>query len=317
VTERPAIVVITAIENDAWILRRFLEVTSIFADRIIVSDRGASYGSRALCAEYEKVTLIEDDSDDYDEGARQERLLRTARELVPMPRILLALEPDEILAADAMSSRGWQTLLRARPGTMLFFERPELYLSAASCVRRELDLGAGFIDDGTSELRGARIHSPRLPMPDRAPQMTLGDVKFLHYGLVRPEAMKARARMYAALENVLGTKTLWERRRAYSSKRVLRVDAPIEPSPREWFEAWESRGIDMTTIRDVQPYREDVLTLDLLLHYGSRRFWLDDIWEKDWNRFIVQLGRLARVDPPPFLPRFSIDIAQRVLEWLR
>jgi hypothetical protein len=314
VSERPAIVVITAVENDAWILRRFLEVTSIFADRIIVSDRGASYGSRTLCGEYEKVTLIEDDSADYDEGARQERLIRTARELVPLPRILIALEPDEILAADAMTTRGWQTMLRGKPGTALFFERPELYLSAASCVRRDSNLAAGFIDDGVAELRGAVIHSARLPAPERAPQMALGDVKFLHYGLVRPDAMKARARMYAALENVLGTMKLWHRRRVYAATRVLRADGPVEPSPRQWFEGWESRGIDMTTIRDVQPYREDVFTLDLLLDYGSRRFWLDDLWEKDWNRFIVQLGRLARVDPPPPGLRLAMNVSQRVLD---
>lgn len=313
---RPAIVVLTPLKNDAWILRRFLEVTSVFADRIVVSNEGAAYGSLALCAEFEKVTVIDNPSDDWDEGQRQELLLRTARELVPLPRLLLALDTDEILAANAMTSRGWQAMLAAVPGTVLFFEKPDLYLSAASCMRRPLDFAGGFVDDGVAELRGRPLHSPRLPMPDGAPHMTLGDVKFLHYSLVRPEAQKAEARMYAALENVLGTKTLWQRRRAYSARRVLRPATPIEPTPREWFTAWESRGIDMTTIRDLQPYWQDVTTLDLLLEYGPRRFWLDDLWEKDWNRFIVQLGRIARVDPPPLPLRLTLDTAQRVVEWV-
>jgi hypothetical protein len=313
----PAIVVLTPIENDAWILRRFLEVASLFADRILIADGGSTDESRAICAEFGKVTVIDDPPGDYDEGRRQQLLIRTARELVPLPRILIALEVDEILAANAMSTRGWQVMLGAAPGTALFFERPGLYLSTASCVRRPIDFAGGFVDDGTAELRPLRIRGPRLPMVDGAPQMALGDVKFLRYALVRPEMQKAKLRMYAALENVLGTKTLYQRRRAYWSKRVLRVAGPIEPTPREWFAAWEARGIDMTTIRDVQPYWQDVATLELLLQHGSRRFWLDDLWEKDWNRFIVQLGRIARVDPPPLALRLAVGTVQRVLDWAR
>ncbi|HVG22670.1 MAG TPA: glycosyltransferase family 2 protein [Thermoanaerobaculia bacterium] len=316
-SERPSIVVLAPLHNDAWILRRFLEVTSIFADCIVLANVGAAYGSIAIAEEFPNVHVVDVLSDQYDEGAIHELLLRTARELVPMPRILIALDTDEILAANAMSTRGWQAMLSARPGTVLLFEKPDLYLSTSSCARGPLDVPAGFVDDGTSELRARRIHGPRLPSPAGAPQMSLGDIKFLHYSLVRPEAMKAETRMYAALENVLGTKTLWQRRRAYSSRRVLRPAGAIEPTPREWFAAWESRGIDMLSIRDVQPYWQDVATLDLLLAHGPRRFWYDDVWHKDWNRFIVQLGRLARVDPPPLPLRLVLDSTQRVVEWAR
>lgn len=316
-SERPAIVVLTPLKNDAWILRRFLEVTSIFADRIVIADQGSTDGSLEICAAFEKVTVIENESPGYDEAARQQLLIRAARELVPLPRILLALDADEILAADAMASRGWQTMLEARPGTVLFFEKPNLYLSPANCERRPLDFPGGFVDDGLARHRAQRIHSPRLPMPYNAPQLILGDVKFLHYALVRPEAQKAKFRMYAALENVMGTKTLYQRRRYYWSRRVLRAMGPIEPTPREWFAAWELRGIDMTSVEDVQPYWQDVATLDLLLEHGGRRFWLDDIWEKDWNAFAAQLGRDGHIDPPPRALRALIDAMQTVLEWIR
>lgn len=311
------IVVLTVLRNDAWILRRFLEVTSIFAERILILDQGSTDGSRAICAEFPKVTLLDDPSFEYDEGSRHRRLIDAARQLVPMPRILLGLVPNEVLAANAMTTRGWQVMLEAQPGAVLFFEKPNLYLSTANCERRPLDFAGGFVDDGVSEYRGQRIHSPRLPMPAGAPQLVLGEIKFLHYSLVRPEAQRARRRMFAALENVLGTRPLYARRRAWWSGKALRTSGLVEPTPREWFAMWESRGIDMTTVEDRPPYWEDLVTLDLLLKYGSRRFWLDDVWGKDWNRFIVDLGRLARVDPPPFLPRFAIDTAQRVLEWAR
>ena len=315
--QQPSIVVLTWMKSDAWTLRRFLEVSSVFADHIVVADEGATDDSRAICAEFDKVTVVEHKGGGYDEGARQQLLLRTARELVPMPRILLALDVDEILAANAMSTRGWQAMMRAERGTILFFEKPRLYLSTASCMRRELDFAGGFVDDGVAGLQPQRIHSPRLPRPAGAPHLTLGDIKFLHYALVRPEAQKAKARMYAALENVMGTMTLWQRRKRYWSRNVLRPAAAVEPTPQEWFEAWERRGIDMSTIRDVQPYWQDVDTLELLLLHGSRRFWLDDVWQKDWNRFIVQLGRLARVEPPPLALRLAVDTAQRLVAWAR
>ena len=186
-----AVVVLTPLKNDAWILRRFLEVASVFADRIIIADEGSTDGGREICAEFEKVTVIDNASSGYDEAARQQLLIRTARELVPMPRTLIALHADEILAANAMSTRGWQAMRDARPGTVLFFEKPNLYLSPFTCERRALDFPGGFVDDGVAEHQGPPVRSPRLPMPTGAPQLTLGDVKFLHYALVRPEAQKA------------------------------------------------------------------------------------------------------------------------------
>src|SRR5215212_1735798 len=102
-SSRPAIVVLTPLKNDAWILRRFLEVTSVFADRIIIADQGSTDGGREICAEFEKVTVVDNPSSVYDEGERQQLLIGAARELVPLPRILIALDADEILTAGSMS----------------------------------------------------------------------------------------------------------------------------------------------------------------------------------------------------------------------
>jgi hypothetical protein len=305
------IVVLTPLKNDSWILRRFLEVTSVFADRIIIADQGSTDGSLEMCAEFPKVTVIDNSASDYDEASRQHLLIRAAREMVPMPRLLLALDCDEILAANAMGTAGWQAMLTSRPGTVVRFEKPNLYLTPANCERRPLDFPGGFVDDDISPHRPQRIHSPRLPTPEDFPQLTLGDVKFLHYALVRPEAQKAKMRMYAALENVMETKSLYTRRRYYWSRKVLRAMGPVEPTPREWYGAWERRGIDMTTIEDVQPYWQDLATLELLRTHGSRRFWLDDIWEKDWRTLDPE------VTPPPRLLTWAIDTAQGTFEWLR
>jgi glycosyltransferase involved in cell wall biosynthesis len=311
---RPSIVVLTPLKNDAWILRRFLEVTSIFADLIIVADQGSTDGGLEICAGFEKVRVIENPASDYDEASRQDLLIATARRLVPLPRILIALDSDEILSADSMAAPGWQAMLDAEPGTAVFCEKPNIFLSPYQCERRDLDFLAAFVDDGVARHHAKRVHSPRLPAPPGCPTLVLRDVRFLHYALTRPEAQKAKFRMYAAIENVMGTKSTYWRRRYYWSPRVLKALGPVEPTPREWLDGWEKRGIDMTQIKDVPPYWQDLATLDLLLKHGSRRFWLDDIWQKDWNRLLRDQGGAGFVVPPPRLLRAVVDAAQRLIE---
>jgi hypothetical protein len=313
--ERPSIVVLTPLKNDAWILRRFLEVTTAFADRLIIADQGSTDGGREICSEFAEVTVIDNSAGGYDEASRQQMLIAAARQAVPLPRILMALDADELLAANAMDTPGWRGMLSAEPGTAIFFEKPNLYLSPYAVERRPLDFPGAFVDDGISPHRPQRIHSPRLPMPPGAPRLVLDDVKFLHYALVRPEAQKAKMRMYAALENVMGTKSLYARRRYYWSKRVLRAFGPVEPTPPQWLEGWEQRGIDMTTIEDDRPYWQDLATLDLLLEHGAFRFWLDDIWQKDWQRFKKEQGRSGWLVQPPYVLRAALGAAQHLLEW--
>lgn len=312
---KPAIVVMTPLKNDAWILRRFLEVTSTFADHILIADQGSTDGGLEICAQFPKVTVLDNSASDYDEASRQQMLIAAARERFPLPRILLALDSDEILAADAPDSAGWQTMLNAAPGTVLLFEKPNLYLSPERVERAPLDFPGGFVDDGVAIHSATRVHSPRVPMPPDAPRLSLGDVKILHYALTRPQAQKAKIRMYVVMENLMGTKSLYTRRRYYWRNKVLSAKGPVEPTPREWFTQWEARGIDMTTILDEQPYWQDTATLDLLISHGARRFWWDDIWEKDWNRFLAESGRTGRIDSPPRLLTWGLHLAQGAVEW--
>src|SRR4051812_20136261 len=111
----PKIVVITPVKNEAWILNRFLQVTSQFADRIIIADQNSTDESVSICQRYLKVTLVRNEFDEYDEASRQRLLIQMARELVPEPKILLALDADEILAANATTTSGWQDMLKAAP----------------------------------------------------------------------------------------------------------------------------------------------------------------------------------------------------------
>ncbi|MFO5494935.1 MAG: glycosyltransferase family 2 protein, partial [Cuspidothrix sp.] len=144
-TKLPKIVVITPVKNEAWILDRFLSVTSQFADHIIIADQNSTDGSQAICKKYPKVILIENKSQQFNEAERQLLLIQTARDLVQEHKIILALDADEILAANATKTASWQKMLQAEPGTILFFEKPDLFDNTYKCIRSGILTPLGYV----------------------------------------------------------------------------------------------------------------------------------------------------------------------------
>lgn len=279
----PKIVVVTPVKNEAWILDRFLAVTSQFADHIIVADQASTDSSLTICENYSKVTLINNHSSSFNEAERQQLLIRTARDIVPGPRILLALDADEVLAANAATSPSWNAMLNAEPGTVLCIEKPDLYGSTKQCIRHEKPWPIGYVDDG-AEHNPKTIHSIRIPQPNNAKVLNLTDVKVMHYALTCFARQQSKMRLYSVLENRLGTTpSLLRRRLTYHSKKDYSIFGNLEPSPTEWFVAWEASGIDMHSTASATHFWQDFEVLRHFKEYGERRFWSDDIWDTDWE----------------------------------
>lgn len=299
-TEKPKIVVVTPVKNEAWILDRFLTVSSRFADVIVIADQCSTDESVEICARHPKVVVIENRSAEFNEAERQRMLLQKARELVPEPRIILALDADEVLAADAMTAAGWRTMLEAKPGTVLCFEKPELFARPDLCVRHNVPWPIGYVDDG-AEQTPRKIHSIRIPMPDYAPRLYINDVKFLHYSLLRPDAQMSKQRMYSVLENIQGTAPVRRRRLRYAADFDFSTVGSLEPTPPEWFAGWEKLGIDMRTALCFRYNWQDFEVLRQLNKYGTRRFWPDDIWQYDWES-LRQYALSQQIDYAPTSP---------------
>ncbi|MFX4883847.1 glycosyltransferase family 2 protein, partial [Acinetobacter baumannii] len=73
------IIVLTPIKNEAWILKTFLEVTSFFADHIIIADQGSTDESRDIALSFEKVILIPNNDTRFNEVTRQQLLINYCR----------------------------------------------------------------------------------------------------------------------------------------------------------------------------------------------------------------------------------------------
>jgi len=314
----PRVVVVTPVRNEAWILDRFLAVASRFAERIIVADQRSTDDSRAICARYPKCTVVDNPTDEFNEGARQLLLIRQARALVPPPRIILALDADEILAANAVQAPGWRTMLEAPPGTIVCVERVDLYGTPDRSMRHDRLTPLGYVDDGVAHTP-RDMHSVRVPIPDYAQRLLLRDVTVLHYAALRPRALASKLRWYSVLENVRGTcPWVFKRRLRYAMHVNFTGAARIESSAEEWFRGWEAVGIDMRTVVDDLYHWYDVDVLRFFREYGTRKFWLDDIWDFDWEACRQDAKRRNlfgipdAVHPPP---RALVE-AMRVLSWL-
>jgi glycosyltransferase involved in cell wall biosynthesis len=317
-SSRPKIVVLTPIKNEAWILERFLTVTSRFADLIIIADQDSTDESLEICKRFPKVALVRNSQASYDEAGRQKLLIQEARGRISEPKILLALDADEILAADAISAQGWQTMLQAKPGTVLCFEKPDLFLGTRYCIRYDTPWPLGYVDDGAAHT-GKKVHSIRIPTPPGCSYLNLHDIKILHYNMCRPSAIDSRRRFYAVQENIEGLNPFWRRIIYSNNVNNWRLNlAPLKnPTLPGWFLGWEAAGIDMHSIFAAEFYWWDLEILKAFQFYGSTRFWFDDIWDFDWARYTDQISTESsspvRLMPPPKILQMVVRTTARIV----
>jgi glycosyltransferase involved in cell wall biosynthesis len=277
----PTVVCVTPVKNEAWILDRFLACASLWAEHIIIADQGSDDGSREIIRGYPRARLIENRSPSYNERDRQQLLIAAARE-IPAPRLIVALDADEMLTANWAESPEWKTVLRAPPGTVIRFQWVNICPDLSSCWVPDADMPFGFVDDGSAH-RGELIHSPRVPVPSGSPSLLLRDIKVLHYQYTDWQRMKSKQRWYQCWERIHNPKS-----RPTSIFRLYhRADAVVprerQPLRWEWTAGYERLGIDMTSVRRPGEFRWDRDVMDLFTRHGVRAFRHLDVWDADWT----------------------------------
>jgi glycosyltransferase involved in cell wall biosynthesis len=307
----PTVVCLPPVKNGEWLLDRFLQCASLWADHIIVADQNSTDRSREIARRYEKVHLVENSSEDYDEAKRQKLLVEEARNLTSKPRLLVALDADEILTANALSSEEWETTKSAAPGTVIEFPKIELFPSPARYFRHsaqdEGDWHAlGYVDDGV-EYSGTKIHSNSVPVPEGAPHLQFNEVGVLHYQFCDWSRMESKHRWYRCYERLeFPQKRGVEINRKYSW--MYRQSFETERSPEEWTRRYEEEGIDMTTIRSPAVFWWDWEVLRMFEAHGTEQFKGLDIWDVDWER-LRQIGLTLGKDG---LPQTAVQSPQGI-----
>jgi hypothetical protein len=117
---RPLLIVLTPVRNEAWILPAFLKATSLWADYIIIADQMSTDGSRDIYTQYEKVILVDNPRTEMHQ-ARTRQLLFDAAKKIEGDKILFTLDADEFLSGDFVNTKGWQTIMNSEPGDVFCF----------------------------------------------------------------------------------------------------------------------------------------------------------------------------------------------------
>jgi glycosyltransferase involved in cell wall biosynthesis len=279
---RPTVICLTPILNESWILEKFLKCASLWADHIILADQKSTDNSLEIARRFPKVRLVENPAKQYDEMERQQVLLAEARR-IPGRRLLLALDADEFLTANFLSSPEWNSILHAAPGTVISFQWPFVHTNYADLsyflLLKEMRLG--FVDDGSQHL-GKAIHSGRVPAPPLAPILRPKQIKVMHYCMMDRERFESRLRWYQCWELLNLKRRPIDLYRFYHTDLFVPTDA-IKPLPGEWTRGYEEAGIDVTSVHCEPDYRWDREVLRFLEEHGAAKFRRLAIWDVNWT----------------------------------
>jgi Glycosyl transferase family 2 len=307
----PSVICVMPVKNEAWILPRSLAAASLWADRIIVADQGSTDGSREIARSFPKVTLLANRSPHYSERERQQFLLEAARQF-PEPRVIFALDADEILAGTWRDNPEWAQILSSAAGTAVRFPKAELLPGMrAYGVHRGGDPVHGLVDDGTRHL-GVEIHSPRLPIPDPRRMIRPKSLWLLHFKATDVARNEAKHRWYQCWEHVRDPSkrpiTLF---RQYH--RDLELSArPIRVEP-EWSRDYEAARVDIWSSAGVSPIQWNTEVLRLFRTHGVGRFSKLDVFGGWWKGIVSDE---VEVTPCwPYDPRTAFE--RRIHRWLR
>ena len=285
------IIVLTPIKNESWILNYFLTATSKFADSIIVADQNSDDDSVAICKQFEKVILIHNNSEQYDEAARQILLINKARELFPDERLVFfALDADEIITYSSLAELDeWRLIKSAPSGTSFLFEKPDILPGIKKCIRWPNSyFPIAFVDNGSSH-QPSIIHSRRIPYSDPNKVIKIENIKFMHFAVSRFNAQSAKMRLYSMVENINSISPFYRRRRIYNSYFYPTSFYSNTPSdiPVEWVHGYYTSNVLLDNLSDPAYSWYDFEVLRIFKKYGFQKFYLDDIWKFNWKECLA------------------------------
>jgi hypothetical protein len=296
------IIVLTPIKNEEWILDKFLKTCSLFADHILIADQKSTDKSVEIASNYEKVTLIKNENDSFNEGDRQKLLISQARELFGEGNFLLALDADEVITADSLYSKDWEKIKLASPGTVFLFDKPTPLFNLDIALRYRAGFPLGFVDDG-SEHFPSEIHSVRIPTPKNAPTILLENILFLHLCFVRENIQFSKNRYYCSLEKIQKKRNIRIRRLMYNffTPQDYFTSDNSEKIDENWYKLYDEMGINLKDFKKDTYYYMDFEVLKFFNTYGTKSFYKEPIWHFDWESCRLE-GLKRHIEGIPLKP---------------
>lgn len=124
--DKPTIIVITPVRNEAWVLDAYLTCTSSWADFIILADQHSDDGTREIAQKYEKVILIDNPTEEWYEYICRTRLLEEAAK-IPGDKIIFGLDADEFLSEGFEKTDSWKRIINSKENEIFCFNWLNLF----------------------------------------------------------------------------------------------------------------------------------------------------------------------------------------------
>lgn len=278
------IIVLTPIKNEEWILDTFIKSCLFFADHILIADQNSTDKSVEIASKYDKVIVIKNESEDFNEDGRQKLLINKARELFGLHNFLLALDADEVITSNSLYSSDWDKIKKAALGTVFLFDKPTPLFNLDLALRYCEGFPLGFVDDG-SEHSPTQIHSTRIPTPANGSKIFIESISFLHLCFVRENIQFSKNRYYCALEKIKKQRNLRVRRLMYNfftPNDYIQTGA-TGVLDNNWYKLYDDKGINLREFKDDDYYYMDFEVLKMFNKYGTKIFFNEPIWHFDWE----------------------------------
>ena len=285
---RPISIVMTPVRNEAWVLRAFLEATSLWADHIIIADQMSTDGSREIAKEYPKVTLVDNDRQEMHQAATRRLLFEEAKK-IEGDKILFALDADEFLAGDFVNSDDWKKIINSKANDVFWWRW--MNLCGDDCSQYTLGqyfYWAVHVSESLweGEFPDNYIHEWRLPWPPQTTEKNRYELEglfSLHFAKVNQNRQRNKERFYqvstVAREPKKSRVTLF---RHYHESE----DQSCSMLPMDAYKFYEDRGLVLWNNTDTKDeggyYTSEVLRI--FKEVGIRRFAMLDIWDEDWMK---------------------------------
>lgn len=284
--ERPLLVVVSIVRNEAWVLEAFLSAASLWADMIVIADQMSTDGSREIYKRYPKVHVIDNDRPNMHQAASRRLALDEARRLLNgnTNAVLFALDADEILEGDFVHSKAWQQILESKPNDCFEWSWMNLVGKGMKYSKPSpLYWGAHVSEqiwDG--EFPDNNIHEWRLPFPSPYDnEIVLHDFYSIHMAALNVKRVKNKQRFYQinSAEDTTRYNMINIYRQYHSIGKTKTYDVPDD-----MYVYYEKHGLDVLAKLNLEDegahYTQEIK--DYIAKNGVEKYAMLDIWDADW-----------------------------------
>lgn len=281
-------IVLTPVRNEAWVLRAFLEATSLWADYIIIADQLSTDSSREIAKKYPKAILVDNDRAEMHMAATR-RLLFAEAQKIDGEKILFALDADEFLVGDFVNTEDWKRIIESVPDDSFCWrwmnlKRKDVAKYSISrhyywAVHESEDMWKGEFPDNF-------IHEWRLPWPpkgDESHKILLDGFWSIHLARVNQLRQQNKERFYQVSTIGQGRKTS---RIALYRQYHAEEDLEYFDVPKDAYKFYESHGLDLWKYVDLKDEGE-YYTKEVIKYFdrdGIKKYALLDIWDEEWMK---------------------------------